>query len=281
MKTVIDKFFEEGLGREVASWSMETYRVSTSSLRPMPNFIIFGSQKGGTTSLYNYLTQHPSVIHAARKEVHFFDKNFERGGEWYRSRFPMCGQNFITGEASPSYIFHPHAPKRIAEMTPSVKLIALLRNPVDRAYSHYNHNFKKKREKLSFELALETEEERLFQHLYLMLEDEKYFNKNYFHYSYLGRGLYLEQLKKWFTLFSKEQILILRSEDFYADTAVILNRVLEFLKLPHWKLGEYRRFNGLDYQDMNSATRKQLVEYFKPHNQRLYEFLGMSFDWDK
>lgn len=271
------KFFAE---RRVASW-MEPYRVWTSSQRAMPSFIVIGSQKGGTSSLYNYLIQHPYIQTAVKKEIHFFDVKFEKGCDWYRSCFPFIKQNFITGEASPSYIFHPHAPKRIAELYPSVKLIALLRNPVSRAYSHYNHNLRKKRENLSFELALEKEEERLSGKLEKMLEDEKYFNASYFNYAYLDRGIYVEQLKRWFSIFPKEQILILKSEDFFAEPAKDFSRVLNFLNLPQWKITEYNRFNGLEYQDMNPATRKQLIDYFKPHNQRLYEFLGMSFDWDK
>lgn len=266
---------------QVATWSLEPYRVWTSSQRLMPNFIIIGSQKGGTSSLYNYLIQHPCIKAAFKKELHFFDVNFEKGNDWYRSRFPLYEQNFITGEATPSYIFHPHAPKRIAELTPAVKLIALLRNPVDRAYSHYNHNLRKKREKLPFEVALEKEGERLSDKLEKMLENEEYFNSSYFHYAYLKRGIYVEQLKEWFSFFSKEQILILSSEEFYANPAVSYSQVLEFLKLPQWELGEYKRFNGLDYQGMTAATRKQLIDYFKPHNQRLYELLDMSFDWDK
>lgn len=271
------------LERRVArsSWSLAPYRVWTSSHRALPDFIIIGSQKGGTSSLYNYLIQHPYVKPSVKKELHFFDVNFDKGCNWYRSLFPLNGQDFVTGEASPSYIFHPHAPKRIANTIPSVKLIALLRNPVNRAYSHYNHNCRKKREKLSFELAIEKEEERLHGKLEKMLEDEKYFTASYFYYAYLGRGIYVDQLKNWFSIFPKEQILVLNSEDFFANPAGNFSRVLKFLNLPQCELGEYKRFNGLKYQDMNPATRRQLIEYFKPHNQRLYEFLGTSFDWDK
>lgn len=277
---LIDKtqyFFES----RVVNWSLEPYRVWTSSRRAMPNFIIIGSQKCGTSSLYNYLIQHPDIQPAFKKELHFFDVNFHKGSDWYRSRFPLGRRNIITGEATPSYIFHPYAPTRIAEMTPSVKVIAILRNPVDRAYSHYNHNLRKKRETLSFEIAIQKEEERLSGKLKEIIENEKYFDKAYFHYSYLKRGLYFEQLKKWFGIFSKNQTLVLKSEDFYVNPAASFSEVLEFLELPQWKLKEYKRFNGLDYQGMNGATREQLVDYFKPHNQELTEFLGMSFDWDK
>jgi hypothetical protein len=275
----------EGSLRLLARWSFEPYRLMTSSLRLMPNFIIIGSQKGGTTSLYRYLTQHPHVKSAVTKELHFFDVNFDKGSDWYRSRFPLCTQEFLTGEASPSYIFHPHAPKRIAELTPSVKLIALLRNPVDRAYSHYKDNLRKKKENISFEAAIEKELESLSGGLERMLKNEEYANNgSYLRYSYLGRGIYVDQLTKWFKLFSKEQFLILKSEDFYTNPVTCFDRVLEFLKLPEWQLEEYKQFNSnseLKNQAMKAHTRKQLIDYYKPHNQRLSELLGMSFDWER
>lgn len=285
VKRAIDKLSinnPEGSFKLLARWSSEPYRVLTSSLRLMPSFLIIGSQKGGTTSLYRYLTQHPHVKSAFTKELHFFDTNFEKGSDWYRSRFPLCTQDFITGEASPSYIFHPQAPERIAELTPSVKLIALLRNPVDRAYSHYKDNLRKKREDLSFEVAIEQEMERLSGGMERILDNEKYTNGSNFRYSYLGRGIYVDQLRKWFDLFSEEQFLILKSEDFYSDPVGCFNQVLEFLKLPKWRLEEYKQFNcnsELKDQAMHPSTRKQLIDYFEPHNQKLSEFLGMNFDW--
>ena len=136
----------------------------------MPDFLIIGTQRGGTTSLYNYLLARPQIAAATRKEVHFFDNNFHRGIPWYRAHFPSLiqgdmaetirGQRFITGEASPYYLFHPHAPARAALVVPKAKLIVLLRNPVDRAYSHYCRMVKKGRETLSFEDALAQEEIR-------------------------------------------------------------------------------------------------------------------------
>lgn len=270
--------------RLLTRWGLEPYRVLTSSLRTMPSFIIIGSQKGGTCSLYNYLIQHPQIKHPVKKEVHFFDANFERGSDWYRSCFPFQADNSITGEASPSYIFHPHVPRRILELTPSIKLIALLRNPVDRAYSHYKDMVRKKKENLSFEAAIEKEEGLSNELLENMIENEKYYNESYFDYSYLRRGIYVDQLKRWFNLFPREQFLILKSEDFFADAAGSFDRVLKFLELPKWHLEEYRQFNcnsGPKHQAMNAVTRKQLIDYFKPHNEKLCEFLGTDFSWDK
>lgn len=269
--------------RLLTRWSLEPYRVLTSQLRTMPSFIIIGAQKGGTSSLYKYLIQHPQINHPLQKEVHFFDANFERGVNWYRSCFPLQVENFVTGEASPSYIFHPHVPKRIAEITPSIKLIVLLRNPVDRAYSHYKDHIRKQKENLSFEAAIEKEMGLSNVQLNKMIEDEKYFGESYFHYSYLRRGMYIDQLSRWFNFFPKEQILILESKDLLVSPARILDRALEFLGLPKWQLEEYKQFNSNSKsknQAMNSDTRKQLVRYFNPYNERLYEFLGMSFNWE-
>jgi hypothetical protein len=133
--------------RETAKNALMAYRTATSRLRLLPNFIIIGSARSGTTSLYNYLVQHPGIAPALRKEVHFFDYNYQRGCSWYQGQFPthpymhymqtIHRQAMITGEASPYYLFHPYVPQRVAQLLPEIKLIALLRNPIERAFSHY------------------------------------------------------------------------------------------------------------------------------------------------
>ncbi len=269
----------------------QPYRMLTGQIRLMPDFIIIGAQKGGTTSLYNLLIGHPCIASALVKEVHFFDKNFMKGITWYKAHFPsflykyyakkMHGLNFITGEASPYYIFHPHAPKRISEIVPRVKIIVLLRNPIDRAYSHYHEEVRREREPLSFEDAIKREWERINGEMGKMLEDENYYSFNHQYYSYLSRGIYVDQLKVWMNFFPKEQILILKSEDFYSYPETTLRRVVEFLNLPGWDPKDYRKYNESKYPKMNATTRKYLIDYFLPHNQRLYEYLGMDFEWDR
>ncbi len=149
----------------------KAFRATTNPMRLMPDFIIIGAMRGGTTSLYSYLTEHPNIGPAYMKEVHFFDVYFHKGLPWYRAQFPSTvqkyytervqKQNFITGEASPYYLFHPHAPRRIARLLPHVKLIVQLRNPVSRAYSHYYHEVNGGHEKLSFAEAIDREEDRI------------------------------------------------------------------------------------------------------------------------
>jgi len=172
MKLVIDKYAIRSSVKSAINQVVKPYRRLTSSIRVLPDFIIIGVQKGGTTSLYKYLVQQKSVMPAFRKEVHFFDDpNFEKGIGWYRAQLPSSAykdyQQFIhkektiAGEGSPYYIFHPQVPRRIYEMIPAVKLIAMLRNPIDRAYSHYHHNRRERREPLSFAEAIAREPERI------------------------------------------------------------------------------------------------------------------------
>ncbi len=250
----------------------------------LPDFVIIGAQKGGTTSLYHLLGQHPLVVPAARKEVHFFDNRFGEGAEWYRQNFPAPehrdGRPTITGEASPYYLFHPHAPRRLAQTVPRARLIALLRNPVDRAYSHHRMMTSRDQEPLAFEEAVEAEGPRLRGETERMLLDEGYVSLTHQRFSYLSRGVYVDQLRHWSEFFDDEQMLILKSEDFYASPAEGFGRVLAFLGLPAWapenwailRKGEYER-------PMDPETRRRLEEYFKPHNQRLYDYLGRDLGW--
>lgn len=257
----------------------------------MPDFIIIGAQRCGTTSLYNHLIEHPCVAPAFRKEIHFFSLHFGRGVAWYRAHFPyrLCRsyvrrphrRPFITGEASPYYLFHPHAPERVSEVVPRVKLIVLLRNPVDRAYSHYHLVVRLGYEASSFEDALDMERERLQTEKARMIEDEDYFSFNHLYYSYLSRGIYVDQLKAWRSFFLEEQILVLESEDFSEQPSVVMKRVTDFLDLPMWDVTEYRKYNHARYPKMDARTRERLIGYFKPHNQKLYSYLGVDFGWDK
>lgn len=269
--------------------------VVTAPVRQLPDFLVIGAKRGGTTSLFNYLLQHPCVptLFPSRsniKGVHFFDTNFARGVAWYRSHFPSLpyrayqrrarGRETVAGEASPYYIFHPHAPRRAHRVVPAAKLIVLLRNPVDRAYSHYRERVRHAREPLSFEEAVEQEPVRLKGEVERMLEDESYYSYAHEQSSYVSQGIYVDQLKAWLELYSRDRVCILRSEDFYADPQRAYDRVLAFLGLPPWQLRNMRRYNFHPSLELKPSTIRELAEYFAPHNQRLGEYLGMDLGWD-
>jgi hypothetical protein len=256
----------------------------TTPWRVLPDFLIIGVMKGGTTSLFKYLVEHPQVAAPFRKEIKFFDSNYSFGLDWYRAHFPLKSSmkpGFLTGEASPYYIFHPTAPERIYAALPSAKLIVLLRNPVQRAFSHYQHMVRVGVEPLSFEDALDQEESRLAGEAAKISADPRYSTANHVRYSYLARGHYFEQLQKWYSLYPADHILVLKSEDLSQTPSVVFRQTLQFLSLAPWEPKQYDAHNKGSYQGMTPAAQARLTDYFRPHNQKLYELLGRDFGWEE
>lgn len=264
-------------------------RDLTAKKRILPSFIIIGAQRCGTTSLYDYLSHHPQIIPSPVKELFYFDDYYQRPIEWYKSFFPTQKQreklerdlvaSVITGEASPSYFFHPYAAKRIKETLPQIKLILVLRDPIERAYSHYNHIKRLNREPLSFEEALAKEVERITPDIEKLAKDEFYKADQRRDYSYLTRGYYAKQLTEWYKYFPKEQLLVVQSEEFYRETPRVYNEIVEYLGLNSYTLPVFEAKNALKYAKMAPETKEKLKAYFAPKNEELYELLGKRFDW--
>ncbi len=257
-------------------------RLLTAPLRGLPGFIIIGAQKAGTSSLHAYLERHPQVGLSHKKEIQYFSYHHRRPLRWYRAHFPLraeLGEQGITGEASPYYLFHPHAARRVAEALPGVKLIALLREPVGRAYSNYNHHVRLGWESASFEDAVEMESERMRGERERMLADPGYYSHNYRIFSYLARGLYLPQILAWREHFADEQLLVLRAEDLFAEPERIYLQVLEFLELEPWSPGDFKPQNAGSYEGLSVDTRRRLETFYRPHNRRLARYLGWECSW--
>lgn len=263
------------------------YRRATAARRSLPVFFVAGAAKSGTTSLWAYLSEHPQVRAPWTKEMSFFDVNFARGFNWYRMHFPLNNPSdsstvMMTGESSAYYMFHPLAPQRIAETLPGARIILLLRNPVDRAFSHYQMNFRRRNESLSFEDAIQAEPERLDGEHERILAAPNYYSFHHDKHSYLARGRYAEQIRVWQSLFPPERLLIEESSDLFRNTAEVFNRVVDFLGLPRWQPSAFtNRFPGQYRARMNESTRASLTEYFRPFNSQLSELLGREFPWDK
>lgn len=242
-----------------------------------PNFLIIGTQKGGTNSLYNYLIQHPKVAPASGKEIHYFDFNFDKALDWYQSQFADVAPDIIAGEGSPYYLYHPLVPQRVYDLYPEVKLIVLLRNPADRAISHYYWEVRIGCESLSLAEAIAAESTRLAGETEKIVTEGTYYSFNHQHYSYLARGIYVEQLQNWMKIFPREQFLILKSEDFFNHPPATMEKVEQFLGLPRHKLDEYIPYNQNDYPPVSEAIYRELAENFRPYNRRLSEELGIDF----
>ena len=250
-------------------------------LGSLPDFLIIGAMKSGTTSLHNYLCEHPDIVSGIRKEVHYFDRKYDKGLNWYKAHFPNTLQKGkITGESTPRYIFASSGAQRTHQLLPSVKSILLLRNPVDRAFSHYNANKKKLIARFfSFEDAVNFEKEaESEQGLEKIMAGHD--NRESVHYPYLVRSRYAEQVERWLNYFDKEQLLIIKSEDLYADPQKECSKVFQFLGLSDHKITPKVYNKGKYKEQMKPETREQLKKYFKPFNQKLYKLIGRDMGWD-
>lgn len=248
---------------------------------------MIGAMKSGTTSLFHYLSRHPWIEPALVKEVSYFslESPFWRNGLWYRAHFPtllarwrakLAGRKLLTFEATPDYIFHPQAPERMWQTVSEAKLILSLRNPVDRCYANYQNVVRTKNEPLSFEEALERERKM---YLGQYTSDLRYLT-----YSYLGRSIYIEQLENLLEYFPQEKLLILDSRELGTETRGVLDRIFIFLGLPsadYPNPDHFPKHRKFDYPPMKPETRRELVEFFRPYNERLYALLGVDYGWEK
>jgi hypothetical protein len=261
----------------------------------LPDFLIIGAQKAGTTSLASYLTAHPQVVAPKRKEIHFFDLNFHldsdldstKDVDWYRSHFPigrrarlkalLRGKRLLSGDATPYYLLHPLAALRAFMVVPAARIIIMLRDPVDRAYSHYHHEIRLGEESLSFEEAIAAEDSRIAGEEERILDDPLYASFSYQHFTYLKRGLYAGQIRDWLRYYPADQVLIVSSEQLFENPFAEYQRVLKFLRLPTWELPSYRaEFSG-KYPPLDESTRDRLCEYFAPHNRELHDYLNSKW----
>ena len=271
-------------------WAEWKVRRASAHLRVLPDFLIIGTMKGGTTSLYDYLCRHNKVEVAFRKEVHYFDGNYTRGAPWYRSNFPTrrqlqrLGQGAVTGEATPYYLYHQAAAERIAGLVPRALLIAVLRDPADRAISHYFHSVRTGMDTRPIRQAFAEENAYVQAEEKHVLRDD-YTSDQHRMWSYVARGHYAQQLEEYFKRFSRQQMLILQSEEFFADPQIAVREVTEFLGIDPVTLSDVEVLNAGTYLESDSSeveqVREELRRYFEPHNQRLSELLNRDFTWSK
>lgn len=252
-------------------WSHPHVRISTRSKNRVsqPDFMIIGKGKCGTTSLYSYLTQHPHILPASTKELRFFDELYDRGLDWYLEQFaPIANQpQLITGEASGGYIDSLCAAGRIKEHFPQTRFVVLLRNPVDRAISHYYMDVQESNQMGGLEETL----------LRGVGPSNDYQPLN----TYVDRSIYIKMLRVWMSIFPREQFLILPSERLYAAPAEVTNEVFEFLGQVPFTADDYPVRNKGREVFTNVDLERTLRDFFQPHNRELEEFLGMRFGWNE
>jgi hypothetical protein len=259
--------------------------VPTARWRALPDFIVIGAQKAGTTSLYRYLCDLPDVARPFGQEPVFFshELKYGRGVDEYRTNFPLQlslspvfrrGSPRITGEASGEYLYYPAAPQRVFDLVSGVRLIAVLRDPVERTISQYFHNLKLGFEELSFEDALHRE---------LAWHEEENPNTGAPHRrfgplgngrAYLGRSMYAEHLSKWFDRFDPSQLLVLEAEALYSDPACEMSKVCDFLEVRPPRSSGFARHNPGDRAKVDEALTEWLDSVFYGPNKRLEALLN-------
>jgi len=270
------------------------YRKMTSRLRQLPDFIIIGAGRAGTTALYSYLIQHPLIAAALTDnnesvaDLHFFEYIISNNIQWYKSHFPILfsksnkhKNSFITGEYTSTYMYHPDVPKRIFNLLPKIKLIVILRNPIDKAYSTYQQQFRFGEYTTSFEDTINAEFRRIdLNKDFPELNSNNYDFENFVAQNIIRHGVYADYLETWLKIFDRKQILILNSDDLKKSTKETLRRVFNFLNVSNYDIKDTSQVNVGKYPTINKITRKKLIEFFKPHNQRLNKLLDTEFNWN-
>ena len=270
--------------------TVRVYKKATWHGRALPDFLIIGCQKGGTSSLHSYVQQHELTVTADIKEVHYFDgglhpgwNKYAEGEKLYRSYFPKRRKlercDALTFEASPCYMFNPLAPARMAKLVPDAALVVLLRNPVERAISHYFHERRRGRETLGIMGALEAEETRLA----TAIDTQDYKDLCWINQSYVARGRYAEQLERVFAHFERERVLVLESADFFINPAPTVAHVFNFVGLA-------QPSNTIDYRPVGTGSNRQkvsndvsafLADAFREPDRKLADLLGYKMSWMK
>lgn len=276
------------------------YGAATADFRPWPDFLLAGAKRGGTTSAYFHLLQHPQILPlfpSARflpkrrdgKGPHYFDTNFSRGPRWYASHFParvtrrraerQLGAPVVVGESSPYYLFHPAAAQRAAATVPDVKVLFFLRDPVERTYSMWKLQQKNGVESLSFEEALAEEKKRTDGEEARLLSSPDYVSFAHEFQSYRAQSEYASALARWFDRFPREQIKVVVSEEYYADAGSVLGDVFAFLGLRPQPASAAPVLNTAPHAPMSPEIRRELEEHFAPHNAALEDMLKRSLPW--
>jgi len=266
----------------------------TASARMFPTFLIAGAARCGTMSMSATLSQHPAIgypILRWNREVHFFDNKYHRGLAWYQSHFPLrarieraahaVGAHAAHAfESGVSYMFHPMAPERVKRDLPGVKLLVLLRDPVERAFSDHAHRVSRGCEMETFERAFELEDSRLAGEVERIMADPAYESVSYRHHAYRRRGEYIDQLEHLEELFGRERIHVIDSADFFADPVPAYDGTLEFIGLPNVGYPDFKHLNARQRPaPIPDSVREKLREHYRPYDERLVKWLGWEPTW--
>jgi hypothetical protein len=277
--------------KESVAGVLFSLRYLTADFRIFPNVLIVGGSKCGSTSLWTFLKEHPQVI-VTTTQVHldFFTFNYGKGTRWYKANFPTIftyiykrlryGKIAVI-DFSPYYLFHPLAAHRAGQLLPEARLLFTLRDPIDRAFSAYQHSKRRGFEALSFAQAVKEERKRLLGEEAKILQNPSYHSFPHFRHSYIARGKYLRQLKSWEKIYGKSKMHIVLNEDTRPDVAQkTLDSVCSFLGIRTHMLVLPKLHNVGKYSErLSPIMRRKLSRYFSKENSLLSRYLGRRLNW--
>ena len=264
---------------------------ATQGARALPAFVIAGAQRSGTSSLYRALVEHPNVRPAVlHKGVHYFDlqlRPWARRGTAATSRCARRSSGYgavraapaLTFESSPYYLFHPLAGQRLATDLPGVKVISLVRDPVERAFSAHAHELARGYETEPFERALDLEAERTPGERERMIADPTYNSFAFQHQSYVARSRYVDQLEDLASHVGRDRLLVVDSHRLFEDAAPAMKEVFDFLELPQPSGVTFEQHNARPRAPMPPGIRERLEAELAPSDERLVEWLGWTPRW--
>jgi hypothetical protein len=285
----------ERVVRESAKHALHAWGLATASVRSHPDFLLIGAKRGGTTSLWRYLGEHPDTLPLFPrpenlKGLYYFDEQFGRGDRWYRSHFPARvrrdrprGRSMprVVGEATPYYLYHPLAPERALALVPDAQILVVLRDPVERAYSHYKERCANDTEPLSFAAAVAAERDRLAGEEQRIIAEPGHVSFAHRHCSYVDQGRYAPMLERWFATYGRDRVHVEISEEMYADPQATLDRVTDHLGIRRHALQDIAVHNAEPARDLDAGTRNDLVELLAPAVLATEELLGRDLPWSR
>jgi len=252
-----------------------------------PSFIVVGAQRAGTTTLYRVLSEQPGVVRpTVSKGIGYFDVHYARGPRWYRAHYPLtwvarrrAGREAVAFESSGYYLFHPLAPSRIARDLPGVRIVVMVREPVERAFSAHRHELVRGFETEPFERAVELEEQRLAGEAERIIAEPAYRSWEHRHHAYLARSRYSEQIARYLDALGEDRVYIVDADRFFETPLEEYERLRAWLGLPVWQPSSVKQWNARPRDPLAPEVRAKLEMYFEPYDRELARQMGRTPRW--
>ncbi len=258
------------------------FKGITAAQRKLPDFLVIGGKRCGTTTLFEFLRQHQMIAEPVIDHMGFFDDNYSIGINYYKSFFPIKTEETakkLDYDVTTSYLTSPFVAERVAKEIPNVKIIVLLRNPTSRAWSDYNASQKKDASEEEFQTYIDDELQELEASDFEEKVSKNDYNMSEPFSNFIKKGLYSVYLKKWLKLFPRKNFLFISTESFSNDENKVFKQIFDFLGLSNFEIHKLQRMSKGNYEKLNPKIKNKLDLFFAPHNDELFKLINEKYDW--